>query len=177
MRPMVFVTALISPFFMFASCASTAGGDQSVVAPQESWCEEHGVPEARCERCNPALAHPPTPRGADVRELSRAGEDVPALEPHAVPGKITVFDFYAAWCQPCQQLDAHVVALLGQRSDVALRKLNVVSWDTPLAARYLARAPTLPLVVVYGRDGTKIDSITGLDLAALDAAIEKASGR
>jgi thiol-disulfide isomerase/thioredoxin len=117
----------------------------------------------------------PTPRPAataDLIQLSIQGEDVPDLAPHAVRGKVTLFDFYATWCAPCRTIDAHVLTLLGQREDVAVRKLNVVSWETPLAAHYLSDASGLPLVVVYGKDARPVDRIVGLDLEALDRAIE-----
>ena len=72
-------------------------------------------------------------------------------------GKVTLFDFYAVWCAPCRKIDAHVFPLLGQRRDLAVRKLNVVSWETPLAERYLKNVPSLPYVVVYGKDGKKVE--------------------
>jgi thiol-disulfide isomerase/thioredoxin len=142
------------------------------------WCAEHDLPESQCFACHPDLTFEPAaaaPRGADVVEISKAGEDVPDLAAHAPRGKVTVFDFYAAWCTPCRKIDAHVAALLERRSDLAVRKLNVVSWETPIAARYLKDAPTLPLVVVYGRDGRKVGAIAGVNLGALDEAIDLAS--
>jgi thiol-disulfide isomerase/thioredoxin len=141
------------------------------------WCREHDVPESQCFECHPDLSFDPLPTlppGADVVELSRQGEDVPTLEAHAVRGKVTLFDFYAVWCAPCRKIDGHVAALLAKRSDLAVRKLNVVSWETPLAARYLKAIPNLPYVVVYGRSGQKIRAISGLDLGALDEAIAEA---
>jgi thiol-disulfide isomerase/thioredoxin len=146
----------------------------------KDWCPEHSVPESQCFECHPDLTFdplPPLPASADMKELSTEGEDVPSLEAHAVPGKVTLFDFYAVWCAPCRKIDAHVFALLGKRGDLALRKLNVVSWQTPLAERYLKNVSDLPYVVVYGRDGKKVDTVSGFDLAALDRAIEKAGGR
>ena len=140
----------------------------------KDWCPEHGVPESQCFECHPDLTFdplPPVPPGADLVELSRQGEDVPALEAHAVKGKVTVFDFYAVWCAPCRKIDAHVFALLGKRGDLAVRKLNVVSWDTPLAARYLKDVAGLPYLVVYGKDGRRVRAISGLDLQAIDQAI------
>jgi len=142
------------------------------------WCEQHDVPESQCFQCHPDLNFdplPPLPATADLVELSRQGEDVPSLESHAVKGKVTLFDFYAVWCAPCRKVDAHVFPMLGQRSDLAVRKLNVVSWETPLAARYLKNVPGLPYVVVYGKDGKKVSAISGLDLAALDRTIAEAS--
>ena len=31
-----------------------------------------------------------------------------------MPGKVTLFDFYAVWCAPCRKIDAHVFAPAGQ---------------------------------------------------------------
>jgi thiol-disulfide isomerase/thioredoxin len=144
------------------------------------WCGEHGVPESQCFECHPDLSFEPLPTLAadtDLKKLSLQGEDVPDLAAHAVAGKVTVFDFYADWCAPCRKVDAHMFALLNQRQDVAYRKLNVVSWETPIARRYLAGVPNLPYLVVYGRDGRPVRSVTGLDLAALDAAISEGAAR
>jgi thiol-disulfide isomerase/thioredoxin len=144
------------------------------------WCGEHDVPESQCFICHPDLSFDPLPAlpaNADLQRLSEKGEDVPSLEAHLAPGKVTIFDFYADWCAPCRKVDAHVFALMGQRSDVALRKLNVVSWETPLAKRYLTKVPNLPYVRVFGRDGKPVRDISGFDLAALDAAIKEGASR
>lgn len=140
------------------------------------WCGEHGIPESQCYACHPDLSFAPAPKppeGADVKVLSAAGEDVESLEAHAVKGKVTVFDFYADWCAPCRDIDAHLVKRLQQGDELAYRKLNVVSWETPLAKRYLARVPNLPFVIVYGKDGAPVAEVSGFDLAALDRAIEQ----
>jgi thiol-disulfide isomerase/thioredoxin len=142
------------------------------------WCAEHDVPESQCWTCHPDLAFDPVPArpaGADLVELSHGGEDVPSLEGHAARGKVTLFDFYAVWCGPCRKLDAHVFALLRQRRDLAVRKLNVVSWETPLAERYLRDVPSLPYVIVYGKTGKRVRAVSGFDIQALDRAIEEAS--
>jgi thiol-disulfide isomerase/thioredoxin len=145
----------------------------------KDWCPEHAVPESQCFECHPDLTFdplPPLPASADMSELSKEGEDVPSLEAHAVPGKVTLFDFYAVWCAPCRKIDAHVFALLGKRNDLALRKLNVVNWETPLAERHLKNVSDLPYVIVYGKDGKRVEAISGFNLEALDRAIAKATG-
>jgi thiol-disulfide isomerase/thioredoxin len=142
------------------------------------WCAEHEVPESQCLICHPDLNFEPLPAlppDADVGRLSEAGEDVEALETFVVPGKVTIFDFYADWCGPCRKIDAHVFGLLKERKDLALRKLNVVSWETPLAKHHLAGVESLPYVVIYGRNGQRVKAISGLDLSALDAAIAEGS--
>ena len=110
-------------------------------------------------------------RTAEALPEAPAKADVPSLESHAVRGKVTLFDFYAVWCGPCRKLDAHVFALLGQRTDVAVRKLNVVSWETPLAERYMRNVPNLPYVIVYGKSGARLRA-TGRVAARLAEAHE-----
>jgi thiol-disulfide isomerase/thioredoxin len=120
---------------------------------------------------------PKPPDGADFQRLVDSGQDVPSLEPHAVRGKVTIFDFYADWCGPCRQVDEHVFELLKKRTDIAYRKLNIVSWETPLAKRYLANVPSLPFVVVYGRDGKQAGTMSGVNIDDLDRAIAVGSRR
>lgn len=112
------------------------------------------------------------PEELDVEWLSRAGEDFD-LEAGVVPGKVTVFDFYAVWCGPCREIDREMRSILESSSDVALRKINVVDWSSPVADRYLKRVSALPYVVVYGADGKKVDAIEGLNLKRLRRAIDK----
>lgn len=144
------------------------------------WCVEHGLPESQCLECHPDLTFAPLPAlppGSDLAELSRQGEDVASLEAHAVKGKVTLFDFYAVWCAPCRTVDAHLFPQLGTDSDIAVRKLNVVSWDTPLAARYLHGIPSLPYIVVFGKDGRRRGAIAGLNIVGLDRAIAEARAK
>jgi thiol-disulfide isomerase/thioredoxin len=145
------------------------------------WCAPHGVPESQCLECHPDLTFDPLPNlppDADVVWLSKQGEDVASLESHVVPGKVTVFDFYADWCAACRKVDGHVFKRLasGDRS-IAYRKVNIVTWETPVAARYLTEVPGLPLIVVFGRDGKRVASLHGADLDALDKAIAAATGK
>ena len=145
------------------------------------WCPPHGVPESQCLKCHPDLTFDPLPKlpdNADVALLSRGGEDVPSLDAHAVAGKVTVFDFFAEWCAACRKVDGHVYKrLAGGDAALAYRKLNIVEWESALGQRYLKNVPSLPFIVVYGRDGKRFATLHGADLAAVDRVIADAGRR
>jgi thiol-disulfide isomerase/thioredoxin len=92
---------------------------------------------------------------ADIVDLVPAGAAVP-LEP--VAGKVTVIDFWAPWCEPCEELDPALRALArANPARIALRRLDVVDWDSEATARYLTPGGYgLPHVRVLGPDGAEL---------------------
>jgi copper chaperone CopZ len=116
------------------------------------------------------LPHPEYPPGADVAWLSRDGSAVGPLPKLRVPAKYTVFDVYADWCGPCRTVDDHLRDVLGARKDVAVRKLNVVEFESPLARELGSRLQALPYLIVFTPVGKRID-IEGADLTKLDKAL------
>jgi len=115
------------------------------------------------------LPHEAYPAGADVLELNKEGAAVGPLVKLRVPEKYTVFDVYADWCGPCREVDARLREIVAGRNDVAVRKLSVVDFDSPLA-RDLG-IDTLPYVVVFSPAGKKTE-IQGADLGKLDKALK-----
>jgi thiol-disulfide isomerase/thioredoxin len=88
--------------------------------------------------------------GGDIQLISAAGESVDVTR-HLAPGKYTVIDFFADWCANCKEVTPVLEELTRRRSDFALRKVNVVNWDTPVAAQY--KVSYLPYLQMYGPGG------------------------
>jgi len=116
------------------------------------------------------------PEDMDVVQVSKAGEAA-ELAPHIAVGKVTVFDFHAQWCGPCKKVDRHMLDKMQRRDDIALRKLDIVDWDSPVAKQYLGNVPDLPYLIIYGTKGKEVARISGFHLEEIDAAIDKAAGK
>jgi thiol-disulfide isomerase/thioredoxin/copper chaperone CopZ len=112
------------------------------------------------------------PAGADVALLSPDGRAVGSLEKLRVAGKYTVFDIYADWCGPCKLVDTRLRELLAERKDLAVRRLNVVDFDSPLSGELGPNFGALPYLVVFTPAGKRSD-IEGADFARLDKALAR----
>ncbi len=93
------------------------------------------------------------------------------LDKHRVPGKYTVFDFFADWCAPCRLVDARLREILKRRADVAVRKLDIVDFDSPLAHELGPDFDALPYLVVLDPKGRRTE-IIGADFEALEKALQ-----
>jgi len=116
------------------------------------------------------LPHPAYPPGADVQLVTNDGSAVGPLDHLEAPGKYTVLDVYADWCGPCRVVDARLRELIVQRTDLAVRRLNVVDFDTALAKQLGSRLTALPHLIVFTPSGRRIE-FEGVDPAKLDAAL------
>src|SRR5206468_10322509 len=91
--------------------------------------------------------------GADVSIIAH-GERVELAE-HTVPGKYTVFDFYAVWCPPCRALSPALERLASRHTDrLAARKVDIVDWTMPVAEQY--KIEELPFMVLYDASGKRL---------------------
>lgn len=85
----------------------------------------------------------------DVEDVVTNGEAKP-LEP--VAGKVTVFDFWAPWCEACKPLDRQLRET-AKKFGIAVRRVNVVDFDSPIARQELPGVEVLPRIRVVGPDG------------------------
>ena len=91
----------------------------------------------------------------DILDVGAPGE---AVELVPVPGKVTIFDFWATWCEPCKTLEPALVELARRYPDkVAIRRIDAHDWDSPAVARYLTPGGfNLPHVKVFDPSGTMV---------------------
>lgn len=101
---------------------------------------------------------PPAPKP------SVAVGEVPAMEEIASllePGKITLVDYWATWCEPCKKLGPIVEAFAESRPDVVLKKVDATEWGAPEMKRLLPAVPGLPVLDIYGPDRKLIKRLSG----------------
>jgi len=98
--------------------------------------------------------------------------DLPKL---AVPGKITLVDFYADWCGPCKVLETRIERYMQAHPNVALRRLDIAHWDNVAAHQASDLGATaLPYVRVYDAKGKFVTAVTGGMWDEMLGAIDKA---
>lgn len=88
----------------------------------------------------------------DIAVVSK-GEPVD-LKAHLVKGKYTVYDFYADWCPPCRALDVRLHELAAQNDNLAIRKIDIVDWTTPVVQQHGIEG--LPHMVLFDPAGKQL---------------------
>jgi len=111
-----------------------------------------------------------TPSAPKVEIISR-GEPVD-IQKHCVPGGITIVDFYADWCGPCRQAGPIIEERVNQDPNLFLRKINIVSWTSPVSKQYGVRS--IPFIQVYDSRGIEVGHLNGFSANALDYYINQA---
>lgn len=94
----------------------------------------------------------------DVLDLVKNGEAVPLT---GVPGKWTVIDFWAPWCEACVELGSELSELAETRSDLAVRRVNIVHFDSPIAKQELPGVDVLPRVRLLSPSGAVVFEQSG----------------
>ena len=101
----------------------------------------------------PGTPAEPVPAGpGDIRVISR-GEPF-HLRDHLVPGKYTLFDYYADWCPPCREIAPRVEEMARRHPDLAVRKIDIVDWSRPVAEQQGVH--DLPYLRLYDPEGRLI---------------------
>ena len=107
----------------------------------------------------------------DVQDAARDGATFDAVGV-AVLGKVTVVDFWAEWCGPCKPLTRGLERLAAANPGIALRKVEVPSFDTAVAKEHLANAKGLPMVWIYDTAGKRVKVLEQKKIDEVSKAVE-----
>jgi thioredoxin 1 len=91
---------------------------------------------------------------------------------HVAVGKVTIVDFYADWCGPCRLVSPPLERLAQTDTEIALRKIDIVNWGSPVATQY--HVNTLPQVNVYNRKGELVGTVRGADVESIQRYVAQA---
>src|SRR5437588_6135824 len=107
----------------------------------------------------PAVAPVVAGRGQQVEVISHGAQV--DIARHLALGNVTVVDFYADWCGPCRQLSPSLEQMAITDPEIALRKIDIVNWNTAVAKQYNIRS--IPQVNVYNRGGNLVGTVVGVN--------------
>ncbi len=111
-----------------------------------------------------------TGRGQPVEVISHGAQV--NINQHLALGNVTVVDFYADWCGPCRQLSPSLEQMARTDPEIALRKIDIVNWKTPVARQF--NVNSIPQVNVYNRAGSLVGTVNGADIDRIKSYVAQA---
>jgi thioredoxin 1 len=94
------------------------------------------------------------------------------INQHLALGNVTVVEFYADWCGPCRLLSPSLEQMAQTDPEVALRKIDIVRWGTPVSQQF--NIHSVPQVNVYDRGGRLVGNVFGVDFDRVKAYVAQA---
>ena len=94
------------------------------------------------------------------------------INQHLALGNVTVLEFYADWCGPCRMLSPSLEQMVQTDPEVALRKIDIVRWGTPVSQQFGVHS--VPQVNVYNRAGGLVGTVRGLDFDSVRRYVAQA---
>jgi thiol-disulfide isomerase/thioredoxin len=111
-----------------------------------------------------------TGRGQPIEVISHGAQV--DIHKHLALGNVTIVDFYADWCGPCRQLSPGLEQMARTDPEIALRKIDIVNWKTPVARQF--NLSSIPTVNVYNRRGALVGTVNGADVEQVKRYVAQA---
>jgi thiol-disulfide isomerase/thioredoxin len=90
------------------------------------------------------------------------------------PGRITVVDYWATWCQPCAVIDRALAAAAPRwGADVHVVKIDATEWPGDTAPALPAGADGLPAVEIFDATGARHLLLRGEDALRVVAEVDR----
>jgi thiol-disulfide isomerase/thioredoxin len=97
----------------------------------------------------------------------------PATRVEPQRGKVTVVEYGATWCEPCRKLEPLLDAFSVKRPEVLVRKTDASDWSAEQMERILPGVAGLPVVEVFGADGSLVRRLVGEEVFGFEAVVEE----
>ncbi len=109
-------------------------------------------------------------RGEPIEVISHGAQV--DINQHLALGNVTIVDFYADWCGPCRRLSPSLEQMARSDAGVALRKIDIVNWRTPVVQQF--NIHSIPQVNVYDRSGRLVGTVVGVDFETIKSYVTQA---
>ncbi|MBI5608768.1 MAG: thioredoxin family protein [Deltaproteobacteria bacterium] len=87
------------------------------------------------------------------------------------PGRVALVDYWATWCAPCQKLSAQLEEFAKAHPELLVVRVDASDWDAAQMQRLLPAVAGLPVVDVYGGDGSLRRRLVGAEAFDYAAAL------
>ncbi len=109
-------------------------------------------------------------RGQPVEVISHGAQV--DITKHLALGNVTIVDFYADWCGPCRQVSPSLEQMARTDPEIALRKIDIVNWNTAVAKQ--CNIHSIPQVNVYNRGGRLVGTVVGVRVEEIKRFVAQA---
>jgi thiol-disulfide isomerase/thioredoxin len=111
----------------------------------------------------PELGVPFGPEGVDARLVNEPGKLVP-LDQIVRPGRVTIIDFWAAWCGACKVMEEKLFDEIAGVPGIVVRKLDIVD-DVSEVSVHFQVGRSLPEMWIFDKNGERVHQLDGGEVA------------